>query len=141
MNFVNLGISHLARCSLEGYNRHVVSRRPDRPSPSKFPVVAQTCLLDTTRILKLLVESQKASSCSTDHSLPVLSDLKRKCSSRVHFRSEAVGSCKASKRQYVLSKSDFSVSIRKPSVVKTFPSISQIPPFLWIGVSSPSSWD
>ena len=106
-DFVNLGMSHLARYSLEGHNRHVVSCRLDRPSPSKFPVVAQTCLLGTTWISNPLVESWKTPSCSTDHELPVSPNLKRNCSprARVHSRSEAVESCKASKRQYVLSKS------------------------------------
>jgi hypothetical protein len=103
-------MSHLARCSLEGHNRHVVSF-PVCPSPSKFSIIARTCLvpLETFgRILKgllILPTTQR----NLHVSLPVSPNLNKNCSPRVHSRSEAVESRESM---------TFSVSIRKPSVVK-----------------------
>ena len=110
-----------------GHNR---PRRPDRRSPSKFPIVAQTCLvpLETfdrifERLPHVLPTTQRK-----HVTLPVSPNLKKNCSPRVHSRSEAVESRESK---------TFSGSIQIPSVAKTFLSNSQYP----LSCISPSSWD
>jgi len=91
---------------------------PVRPSPSKFSIIARTCLvpLETFgRIFLILPTTQRK-----HVTLPVSPILKKNCSrrARVHSRSEAVESRESM---------TFSESIQIPSVVKAFLSNSQIP--------------
>jgi len=131
-DFVNLGMSHLARCSLEGHNRHVVSF-PVCPSPSKFSIIARTCLVQletfgqTLKGLLILPTTQR----NLHVSLPVSPNLKKNCSPRVHSRSEAVESRES--MTFWIHSDAFSSESLPVKFTNTL--------FLWIGVSSPSSWD